>query len=278
MLQLRRHDRGFTLIELLVCIAVIALLVGLLLPALGRAREVGRQAVCLANQRQLMLAWTMYAGDNKERAMPLAYFDSPDIPVGGQQIFWWGTHGFGPEGVDYTKGFISPYLDTTLNPKSVLECPSQPWGTYSPQGPSGKPTSTYGYNGYYLSPSKTPGWAASIGFRPWRRTFDLLSPVDVLVFADTMLPTGAKPMNSALLDPPLLYSWGEWMQNESPTTSFRHARPRVAASGGGVSNTARADGSVRPVLAQNEWIVDNAANVGSVGTDCRYYVPDAGEW
>lgn len=270
-----RHDRGFTLVELLVCIAVIAVLMGLLLPALGAARETGRQTVCLANQRQLMIAWTMYAGTYKDRCMPLAYFEAPDIPRGGEQVFWWGTHGTAEEGVKYSAGFIAPFLDTTLNVKSVLECPSQPWGSYVPQGPTGKPTSTYGYNGYYLSPSKTPGWASSIRFRPWRRIFDLTSPIDVFVFADAMLP-GSRPRSCALLDPPLLYSWGEWMVNESPTTSFRHARSRTGYIG--ACNTARADGSVRSMKAQPEWIVDSGTNIGSVGTDCKYYIPDAAEW
>ena len=58
--------RGFTLIELLVVVAVIALLISILLPALGRAREQGRQAVCLANQKTLALAFVQYAAENRD--------------------------------------------------------------------------------------------------------------------------------------------------------------------------------------------------------------------
>lgn len=272
-----RRGSGFTLIELLVVLAIIALLLSILLPSLGKSREVGRQTVCLSNQRQMTMAWTVYANTYKERCMPLAYFQRPDIPTGGEQLFWWGTHGYAAGGVDYTRGFLTQFLDTSLSPKSVLECPSQPWGSYTAQGPATNPqlTSTYGYNGYYLSPSKTPGWSSAIGFRPWRRLFEIQQPSRLFVFADAMLP-GARARNCALLDPPLLYNFGEWQENASPTTSFRHSRAR--AGGLGLAVTARADGSVRRVLAQPDWIIDQKNGIGSVGLDCEFYVPDARDW
>jgi prepilin-type N-terminal cleavage/methylation domain-containing protein/prepilin-type processing-associated H-X9-DG protein len=65
----RQGAAAFTLIELLVVIAIIAILAALLLPALSSAKKKGQQANCLNLQKQLALAWTMYAGDNQEQVI-----------------------------------------------------------------------------------------------------------------------------------------------------------------------------------------------------------------
>jgi len=57
--------RGFTLIELLAVIAIIAVLMAILMPALQRAREQGKRAVCLNNTKSLVLAWIMYAEEHQ---------------------------------------------------------------------------------------------------------------------------------------------------------------------------------------------------------------------
>jgi prepilin-type N-terminal cleavage/methylation domain-containing protein/prepilin-type processing-associated H-X9-DG protein len=61
------RKKGFTLIELLVVIAIIAILMAILMPALNRAREQGKRAMCMGNVKQLMLAWIMFADDHDQK-------------------------------------------------------------------------------------------------------------------------------------------------------------------------------------------------------------------
>ena len=70
-------EEGFTLVELLVVIAIIALLMAILMPALSKAREMGKRAVCQSQIKQLGVAWYLYCDDNKER-----------IPVGDVWYSW----------------------------------------------------------------------------------------------------------------------------------------------------------------------------------------------
>jgi prepilin-type N-terminal cleavage/methylation domain-containing protein/prepilin-type processing-associated H-X9-DG protein len=100
------HSPSFTLIELLVVIAIIALLAGLLLPVLSRAREQGRGAACLSNLHQIGLALQMYVDENDNK-LPRLY----DALVG----------------VDPTVGrtnTLDVVLSNHLGSTQVLRCPS----------------------------------------------------------------------------------------------------------------------------------------------------------
>jgi len=118
----RSRARAFTLVELLVVIAIIALLMAILLPALSRAREQGKRAVCLNNVHTLTLAWMMYCDDNDER-LPKAYTDTDGWI---QHIPGYRTN---PEQapVDLQLkalrgGTLFPYLKTT----KIFRCPVAP--------------------------------------------------------------------------------------------------------------------------------------------------------
>ena len=88
-MKCRQSPNGFTLIELLVVISIIALLVGILLPALGNARSAANASVCLSNQRQMGIATHMYLNDFKS-TFPQPFQDG-DLGSLGQKGLWFNA-------------------------------------------------------------------------------------------------------------------------------------------------------------------------------------------
>lgn len=261
-------EAAFSLVELLVSISLIALLASLLVPCLDRARGQARSVTCMSRMRQLGLAFHAYAHDHDDYALPTC--------IDGR-TFWWGR--LNPDGVDHASGLMWPYLAGELREKGIFECPAQAYGTYSLQGkPYNEPdapkwiTSTYGYNGYFLSPAHS-GWPG-IERRPWQKICSIQQPTQVLAFADALLSwdlSGKRlnVSNTALLDPPFLFNGKGWSKNPSPTTCFRHLDRAVVSFVDGHCGAA----------ASKAPYVHKPARIGSVGTsNAPYYVPDYLDW
>jgi prepilin-type N-terminal cleavage/methylation domain-containing protein/prepilin-type processing-associated H-X9-DG protein len=127
----RQRRRGFTLIELLVVIAIIAILAGMLLPALSRAKAKAQGIMCMNSTKQLMVAWHMYNGDNNDR-FPAAYHggNAQNPVINDPKAPWvvgWLTWDLSADNTN-TLYLIDPRYSKLAtyfgNSKNVFKCPS----------------------------------------------------------------------------------------------------------------------------------------------------------
>lgn len=112
---------GFTLVELLVVIGIIAILLSILLPSLGRAREHARAVVCANSEKQIAAAIFMYVNDNLGQlplcVSPLEPYQTPFEAICMIADGW----------VDYENGVLWPYIAKDVETRQrLLNCPSDP--------------------------------------------------------------------------------------------------------------------------------------------------------
>jgi len=119
------RSSAFTLIELLVVIAVIAILAGLLLPALGQAKEKARRLQCLNRERQLAVVFKMYVDDNEDGFIPREGYDQfGDVQINNwSQVAGRASPGGGKDTDDVWYNALPVYL--SLPPTSAYASPTR---------------------------------------------------------------------------------------------------------------------------------------------------------